>query len=721
MELRAGHAATVDQVVPDRLPQDFYAQLSYLSVQDIADIEHAYQFSAQAHSGQLRLSGEPYISHPLQVARVIAELKLDAAAIIAGLLHDVLEDTKVCKDEIVGMFGTQVADIVDGVSKIEHLGSQQRKIGQAESFQKMLLAMTKDLRVILVKLADRLHNMRTLEYKTHRSRCNVARETLGIYAPIAQRLGIDRVRRELEELGFVNLYPLRHRVLTVAINKNIDKYQDDMTKVCRHITEILNLHHIQHEIFNRRKDVYSIYRKMREKQLSFSQIMDIMAIRIKTTNVDNCYRILGLVHNLYRPKPGCFKDYIAIPKPNGYQSLHTVLFGPHGIPLEVQIRTYDMNAVAEQGIAAHVLYKTDGSNITTVASEHIKAREWVQGLIDMQDDDGAEEFMEQFKGSLFDDEVYVFTPKGKIITLPRGATMLDFAFAVHTDIGLGCTAALINKKACCISQELRTGQTVEILTNGGFIQAKPQWLSFAVTPKARVAIRRHLKQLHTDAAIELGKTLLEQSLKAYGSNLATLAPQAFNRLLIEFGWNKPDELFQEIGLGKQMSALVTRRLLGEKIAHSAASSASTSALAIKGTEGMVVTYAKCCYPIPGDRIFGNMNPGKGLVIHRNECSNMSTSADNRHGRLFLEWSPRATDVEYQASIRVIVQHKRGMLAVIAGQIARLGSNIENITIDNRASGLVALTFVIAVKNRDHLAKIIRKIHNLSQSIRVMRV
>ena len=717
---QTGGETTARQGAEDRLPSDFHSCLSHLSAQEISNIEQAYQFSARAHAGQLRLSGEPYISHPLQVAKVIAELKLDAAAITAGLLHDVLEDTKVSKREIAARFGSQVADIVDGVSKIENLGSQPKKIRQAESFQKMLLAMVGDLRVILVKLADRLHNMRTLQYKTYQSRRNVAHETLEIYAPIAQRLGIDQVRRELEELGFASLYPLRHRVLTAAVNKNIHRYQKDMEKVCQHISEILKARQIEHDIFYRRKDVYSTYRKMCEKHLSFSQITDILAIRITATSVDDCYRILGLVHNLYRPKPGFFKDYIAIPKPNGYQSLHTVLFGPHGIPLEMQVRTYEMNAVAEHGIAAHVLYKTDGSNITTFASDHIKAREWVQGMIDMQEEDGAEGFMERFKGSLFDDEVYVFTPEGNIITLPRGATALDFAFAVHTDVGMSCTKAIIDKKPCSISQQLRTGQTIEILRSS-IIQATPQWLSFVVTPKARVAIRHYLKQLHADAALDLGKNLLNQALEKYHSSLEQLDPSAITQLLAEFEWDKEDRLFREIGLGQQMPALIARRLVGGETIGDATDKPKKR-LAIKGTEGMAVTYAKCCYPIPGDAISGMMSLGKGLVIHRNECGNLAASAGGKYERLFLEWSSfRASEIEYQAAIRVIVQHKRGMLAIVVEQIAQLKSNIENITIDNRAGGFATLTFVITVKDRNHLANIMRKIHRFSQSIRIVRV
>ena len=703
------------------LPDELLAELSHLSDAEIAEISCAYQFSAEAHTGQLRLSGEPYISHPMQVAKTIAELKLDKATIIAGLLHDVLEDTTVTKQELAGKFDAEVVEIVDGVSKIEHLEFGGWEVKRAESFQKMLLAVTRDLRVILVKLADRLHNMRTLRHKSLEKRRRTARETLEIYAPIARRLGIEKLRSELEEHGFAALYPMRHRILSKALEEKIGRRSRLMDRACDHIGEQLERVGIEHEISSRRKNIYSVYRKMCEKKLPFAEVLDIFAVRIITATVDDCYRVLGQVHNLYRPKPGFFKDYIAIPKPNGYQSLHTVLIDDSGTPLEVQVRTREMNLVAERGIAAHVSYKTTG-NDTSVVSEHVKAREWIQGLVDMHRGSAgsSKDFFENFRISLFSDEVYVFTPEADIIALPRSATALDFAFSVHTDLGLGATTALVDKQLCPLSQELKTGQTIEIITSSR-ARPSPGWLDFVVTPKARLAVRHHLRTLHDDAAVKLGKSLLDEALQDYAAGLDQVDESRVSNLINELGLESAHELYKQIGMGEQVSSIIARYLLGSEDFNSKGSGRKRPA--INGTEGLMVSYAKCCYPIPGDSIVGIMTPGKGLVIHRNECANISNRSRRKDvNRLFLEWSAtQPEDAEYHAMIRVTAQHKRGMLAVVAGKIAEMGSNIENIKLDDHAGAIATMMFTISVRNRGHLAKIMRRLHNASRHIRIMRV
>lgn len=719
------------QETETRLPESFRSCLGHLTAAELDEVERAYCFSISAHAGQKRLSGEPYVSHPFQVASILAELKLDAPAIIAALLHDVLEDTNISHTQIAGQFGMQVAAIVDGVSRIDILDSRQRKMGQAESFQKMLLAMAKDLRVVLVKLADRLHNMRTLKYKSLPKRRMIARETLDIYAPIAQRLGIEQIRRELEDLGFAYLYPSRHRILSAELKRKRDKYQEQQKTVCHNIDARLKSLGIDHEVTGRSKDAYSVFCKMREKHLLLSQVMDIFAIRINTSNVDECYRILGLVHNLYQPKPGFFKDYIAIPKPNGYQSLHTVLFVPHGVLLEVQIRTHEMHWVAERGIAAHRSYKTKGGTLSASNNEYARASEWVQSLIDVHSEDTLEEFMENFKGSLFSSEVYVFTPKGKIISLPRGATVLDFAFAVHTDVGSRCVAAKINNTDASLDQKLRNGQAVQIIT-GSVVHVKPQWLNFTVTSKARTAISQHLKRLHYESAVKLGQSLFEEALKSHGETLAQIGEEKVQELIKALGVESKTELFHQMGLGEQIPALLAKRLvhgvgsIGKEgatdtqlIAHLDLD--QRTPFAIKGTEGVVITYAKCCYPIPGDGIVGVMNRGKGLVVHCSNCANLRKNKQSHPSCFLLEWaSSEHAKAEYLAALRVTVQHKRGMLAIVADHIAQLGSNIDTISIDHKGDGWVAMNFVLSVCGRKHLAKIIRRIRNLSREIRVVR-
>ncbi len=689
---------------------------TYLPREEIERIRKAYLFSANAHTGQKRMSGEPYISHPVQVARTMAELHLDTTTITAGILHDVLEDTHVTKNQLAREFGKEVSEIVDGVSKLDHLQVESREAKQAANFQKMILAMSEDLRVILVKLTDRLHNMRTLHHLPRPKQKLIAQETLEIYAPIAQRLGMDKVRRELEELGFGALHPARCRVLSQAVEKSGGRYQKLMLHIRNGICTHLEAAGIAHEIFSRRKNVYSIYRKMRQKNLPFSEVFDVFALRLIVDRVDDCYRTLGLIHNLYKPVPGRFKDYIAIPKTNGYQSLHTVLFGPQGIRIEIQIRTREMDHVAEQGVAAHTLYKAGDKNGATL--EHTRAREWTRHLMELRKHVGnSADFLENVKIDLFQDEVYVFTPQGEIMNLPRGATALDFAFAVHTDLGLACAKALVDKRLSALSAELENGQTVEIITDK-HARPTPLWLGFAVTAKARAAIRNHLKNTSEKAAVKLGKRLLRNALENYGSDLGKIGAQQWTALLQQLKLKQQEALFKEIGLGNQMSPLIVRRLLDP---GGAGAATADKPLAITGTEGVIVTYAKCCHPIPGDAIIGLLNPGKGLVVHRDSCHNVAGRADNNDQGILLQWAEKeAADAEYSAAIRTVTQHRRGMLAVIADKIAQTGSNIENISIEERPGAMALLTFTLSVKNRDHLADIMRKIRGVSKDIRVSR-
>lgn len=688
---------------------------AYLSPQDIDAIRQAYLFSAKAHSGQMRMSGEPYISHPVKVAQLMAQLRFDATTIIAGILHDVLEDTHITRHRLARKFGAEVAKIVDGVSKIDHLQFATRESSQAANFQKMILAMSKDRRVILLKLIDRLHNMRTLRHLSAHKQKLVARETLEIYAPIAQRLGMDRLRREFEELGFKTLYPLRYRGLSEAIKKSERRCKKLMIGMERSINKLLALADISHEIESRRKSVYGVYKKMREKHLKFSQVLDLFALRLIVDRVDDCYRALGLVHSLYTPKPGCFKDYIAIPKSNGYQSLHTVLFGTHAAPMEIQIRTQDMDHVAEQGIAAHAMYKTgEGGS----GKGHSLAQAWTHRLMELHRHAGSSaEFLENVKVDLFPDEVYVFTPQGEIMNLPRGATALDFAFAVHTDIGLSCAKALIDNRHAALSTELKNGQSVEIVTDKK-MRPTPLWLGFTVTAKARAAIHNCLKKTSDKSSVKLGKRLLDNALSSHGSRLDEIRPGQWSTVLRELGLKHSEELFREIGLGNQIPSLITRRLLEPFQDRHVAE----TPLEITGTEGIVVTYAKCCHPIPGDSIIGILNLGKGLVVHRDNCHNINRHNTKNGQDLLLQWSKNEPPgAEYSAAIRAVTHHRRGMLAVIADKIAQMGSNIENISIEERPGAMALLNFTISVKNRKHLADIIRKIRSVSKDVQVSRV
>jgi guanosine-3',5'-bis(diphosphate) 3'-pyrophosphohydrolase len=692
----------------------------YLEPDQIAEVYRAYLFGAEAHDGQSRASGEPYIYHPLAVAHILAEMRMDTKSLIAALLHDVIEDTPTAKEQITKLFGEEVAELVDGVSKLTHIEFESRLEAQAENFRKMILAMTRDIRVILVKLADRLHNMRTLGAMRADKRRRIARETLEIYAPIANRLGMNRVRLELEELGFAALYPLRYRVIAERMKKSRGNRKEIVSKIENSIMERMKQEGLAGQVIGREKHLYGIYKKMKEKQVQFNEIMDVYAFRIIVSSVDMCYRVLGAVHNLYKPVPGRFKDYIAIPKANGYQSLHTVLFSPYGVPIEVQIRTDDMHRVAEAGIAAHWLYKSgdDSGN-----SAQVRARQWLLDLLEIQQHAGnSMEFLENVKVDLFPDEVYVFTPKGTIMELPRGATAVDFAYAVHTDVGNQCVAVKIDRRLMPLRSELRNGQTVEIITASG-ARPNPAWLNFVHTAKARANIRNFLKNLQHDEAVSLGQRLLNKSLEQYGSNLQSLPEKNILQVTETFKVKGFDKLLMDIGLGNRMPMLIARALIqgeDEKLGKEIKSSGSESKpLAIKGTEGTVVTYAKCCRPIPGDKILGFVTAGRGVVIHVDGCKNIADYRNKPEKWIDVEWEESVAG-EFPVELRLLVVNQRGVLATIAAAISDLDANIENVVMDERDGQHSQLTLTVAVKDRKHLARIIKRLRSLSNVVRIAR-
>jgi len=709
---------------PRYLISDLCAYLeAYLPSDQIAEVYRAYLFSADAHEGQRRKSGEPYIYHPVAVARILAEMRMDANCLIAAVLHDVIEDTPIAKEQVAAAFGEEVAALVDGVSKLSQIDFESRAEAQAASLQKMLLAMTKDIRVILIKLADRLHNMRTLGSMRPESRRRISRETLDIFAPIAYRLGINSVRLELEELGFAHYWPWRHRVLQRAVRQASGARSELLGTVETALKRRLLQEDIPGLVEGRRKNLHSIYRKMRDKQRPFSEIVDVFGFRVTVDRIDTCYRVLGQVHNLYKPVPGRFKDYIAIPKANGYQSLHTVLFGPQSSRIEIQIRTEQMQHNAESGIAAHWMYKSGGQ---ASASPPALAQEWLQNLLEMQRGAGnSVEFLEHVKVDLFPDEVYVFTPKGRILTLKRGATAVDFAYAIHSDIGNTCVAARIDRRLAPLSTPLRSGQTVEIITAPG-ARPNPAWLNFAVTGKARASIRGFLKNLKQIEAEALGRRLLSAELAGLGTTLEQVDPLRVAAYLEDAALASTEDLLVDVGLGNRLPILVARRLAGQEGEAPAggpdlhADTLHPHRLAIRGTEGMVVNFARCCRPIPGDGIAALFSPGRGIVVHRSECRNLGSLETKRDKRLDVEWAPEP-DGEFPVEIRVEVGNRRGALAVVAGAIAEQGSNIENVHSREKDGMTSALELLVAVRGRKHLARVMRRLRQIPLVMRITRV
>ncbi len=690
---------------------------SYLGEEQVREVYRAYLFGADAHAGQQRRSGEPYISHPVAVARILAEQRLDLPSIISALLHDVIEDTAIAKGTLIEQFGEEVAELVDGVSKLTELEFESQAEAQAENFRKMLLAMVRDIRVILIKLADRLHNMRTLGAMPPHKRRRIARETLDIYAPIANRLGMNRVRLELEDLGLEALHPLRSRILREAVRRTRGHRREILGKIEKSLRRALMQEGLDGHVCGREKHLYGIYRKMQSKGLPFAEVFDVYAFRIIVDRVDTCYRVLGAVHNLFKPLPGRFKDYIAIPKGNGYQSLHTVLFGPHGVPIEVQIRTEDMDQVAEAGIAAHWKYKSGDQN---GSSAQARAREWLRELLEIQKSAGNSlEFLENVKIDLFPDEVYVFTPNGEIRELPRGATAVDFAYSVHTDVGNTCVAAKINRRLVPLRTELMNGQTVEIITTKGQ-HPNPAWLNFVVTAKARTNIRHYLKQLQKQEAISLGRRLLDKELSAYQLSLESIPRDWVEALLHDCGLDSVDDLLADIGLAVRMAPLVARRLLPDNESREGGTDGSERrTLAIKGTEGMVVSYARCCHPIPGDAVIGFITTGRGIVIHRDGCRNISEHRKRVERWIEVDWESTVAG-EFPVEIRLEVANRRGVLATLAAAISDMDSNIENVVMDERDGLTTSLIFTIMVHNRTHLAAIIRRVRSNRSVLRIAR-
>jgi len=689
----------------------------YLTKEQVDLISLAYVTAEKAHAGQLRSSGDEYITHPLAVAKILADMHMDYQSIIAAVLHDVIEDTSVSKEEIAANFGEKVAELVDGVSKLAQIKFETRAEAQAENLRKMMLAMARDIRVILIKLADRLHNMRTLDAMPREKQRRKALETLEIYAPIANRLGMNDFRVEFEDLGFAYLYPVRYRVLKEAVRKTRGNRRELINSIEYEIHDRLKKEHIEPiSILGREKHLYSLYRKMRFKDLSLSEIMDVYAFRIVVNKVDDCYRILGIIHNMYKPVHGRFKDYIAVPKANGYQSLHTTVIGLHGIPLEVQIRTKEMNDMAEKGISAHWLYKSYANENSGNEAE-TRAREWLQGLLELQYNSGSSlEFIEHVKIDLYPDEVYVFTPTGEIFSLPSGATCVDFAYSVHTDVGNSCIAAKIDRRLVPLSSRLSSGQTIEIITADG-AHPNPAWLSFVVTGKARSNIRHWLKTQQISESRQLGKRLVERALAALSLSIDVIQEENFLRVAKELKLTGKDELFEEIGLGNQMAPLVARRLAVES---PKGTDQNVTPLAIKGTEGMVVSYAKCCRPIPGDQILGFLSAGRGMVIHRDNCNNVSEVRRYPEKYVFVQW---ADDVigEFAVDLRIDVLNKRGVLATLANALSDCNANIENVHVEERDERHSALIFLIYIKDRKHLAQILRRLRSISIVIKVSRV
>ncbi len=687
----------------------------YLESDQVNLVRRAYYYAEQAHDGQLRVSGDPYVTHPLAVAGILREMHMDHQSVAAAMLHDVIEDTGLTKEAISGQFGSSVADIVDGVSKLNRIEFSTQAEAQAENFQKMALAMAKDIRVVLVKLADRMHNMRTLSALKPEKQRRIARETLDIYAPIANRLGMNNMRIEFEKRGFEALYPMRARRLEAAVKSIAGNRKAIVLQIESALTACLQRENLPGRVLGRKKHIFSIYNKMREKRISFREITDVFAFRIVTDEVDTCYRILGAVHNLYKPVPGRFKDYIAIPKVNGYQSLHTTLFSIHAIPIEIQIRTEDMEAMANNGIAAHWLYKSEEEMPN---QSHIRARQWVQGLLEMQKQAGdSQEFVEHVKTDLFPDEIYVFTPKGAILELPAGSTAVDFAYAVHTDVGNSCVACRINRRLAPLSQVLQSGQTIEIIASGSY--PNPAWLNFVVTGKARSNIRHYLKNQRRSEAITLGRRLLNKTLAGFGYNLSNIPKNKVGGLLEETDFDVLDDLLEDIGLGNRMAYIVARRLLPEDGKNLEESDDQDAALAIHGAEGMVMSFAKCCHPIPGDHIVGYISSGKGMVVHLESCNNVAEVLNDPKKHLALRWDP-VVKGEFPVELRVEIEHQRGLIATLANVITSNDANIDKISTTDRDAQFSIVNLTINVRNRIHLANVMKKVRVIKSVIKVSR-
>ncbi|MDP1559275.1 MAG: bifunctional (p)ppGpp synthetase/guanosine-3',5'-bis(diphosphate) 3'-pyrophosphohydrolase [Nitrosomonas sp.] len=694
----------------------FLETAEYLKPEDVSQLRNAYAFSQGAHSGQFRESGEPYISHPLAVARILGKLRLDAHTLTAALLHDVVEDTHISNAEISERFGATVAELVDGVSKLDKIESQTPADAQVENFRKMLLAMARDVRVILIKLADRLHNMRTLEVMRSEKQHRIARETLEIYAPIAHRLGINNIYLELQELGLRYSYPTRYKVLEKATKAARGNRREVVEKILDAIKLKLQESGIAAEVSGREKHLYSIYSKMVEKHLSFSEVLDIYGFRVVVKDIPSCYVALGALHSLYKPIPGKFKDYIAIPKANGYQSLHSTLFGPYGIPIEIQIRTAEMHRIAEAGVASHWLYKSSNEDLNDL---HIKTNQWLQGLLEtLSDSTDSLEFLEHLKIDLFPGDVYVFTPQGKILTLPRGSTPVDFAYAVHTDVGNCCVAVKINGENAPLRSKLKSGDHIEIIT-APHAKPNPAWLSFVATGKARSRIRHFLRTIQYDESIELGERLLNQALQSFHIDPETINESQWEKLIRDSAAKSKKELLADMALGKQLPAIIAKRLASPGESPVSSENVASGSITILGTEGMTIQFAKCCYPIPGDVIVGFIKKDQGLIIHSHDCPTISKSHKNPDNWLDVTWGKDISRT-FEVKIKVVAANKRGVLAKVTTEIAKTGSNIDDIVMESEKD-YTTMHFILQTKDRFHLAQIMRGIRRIKEVIKISRV
>ncbi|MFY2510006.1 bifunctional GTP diphosphokinase/guanosine-3',5'-bis pyrophosphate 3'-pyrophosphohydrolase [Vibrio pectenicida] len=690
----------------------------YLPEPQVEALRQSYVVAKDAHEGQTRSSGEPYIIHPVAVARILAEMRLDIETLQAALLHDVIEDTAVTKEDLENQFGATVAELVDGVSKLDKLKFRDRKEAQAENFRKMVLAMVQDIRVILIKLADRTHNMRTLGALRADKKRRIARETLEIYSPLAHRLGIHNIKTELEELGFEALYPNRYRVLKAVVKSARGNRKEMIQRIHDEIEGRLTEVGLKARVFGREKNLYSIYNKMKTKEQRFHTIMDIYAFRVVVSDADNCYRVLGQVHSLYKPRPGRMKDYIAVPKANGYQSIHTSMVGPHGVPVEVQIRTEDMDQMADKGVAAHWSYKGNSDRSGTTAQ--IKAQRWMQSLLELQQSAGNSfEFIENVKSDLFPDEIYVFTPKGRIVELPVGATAVDFAYAVHTDVGNTCVGARVDRNPYPLSKSLKNGQAIEIISAPG---ARPNaaWLNYVVTSRARTKIRQVLKTMRREESITLGRRLLNHALGDL--SLSDIREDNIHKVLTELKIDSVDDLLADIGLGELMSIVIARRLLGDVDELTEAQSSDgkpKKKLPIRGAEGLLLTFANCCHPIPDDHIIAHVSPGRGLVVHRETCPNVRGYQKELDKYMAVEWS-EDYEQEFITELYVDVQNRQGVLAELTNVISKTGSNIHGLSTEEKDGRLYTVTVLLTTKDRVHLAGIMRKIKAMPHALKVRR-
>ena len=699
---------------------------TYLSTEQIQLVRRAYFYAEQAHTGQRRRSGEPYIIHPLAVANILADMRLDHQSLMAAMLHDVIEDTGIPKIALAEQFGDVVTELVDGVSKLTHIKLESKEEQQAENFQKMVLAMAKDIRVMLVKLADRLHNLRTLGALRPDKRRRIGRETLDIYAPVAHRLGLNSVRVEMEELCFDAMYPMRSGLIRKAVTNARGNRKELVDKVAKSLRTRLKEENLPSRVLGREKHMFSIYTKMKVQRKSLNDILDVYGFRIVVESVDMCYRVLGAVHNLYKPIPGRFKDYIAIPKTNGYQSLHTTLIGISGVPIEIQIRTEEMDAMAKHGIASHWLYKSESSSdsfgdTATNTSGSQRAQQWVQNLLELQQSAGSPiEFIEHVKVDLFPDEIYVFSPKGRIFELPKGSTTVDFAYAIHTDVGNSCIACRIDRQLAPLSTKLQNGQTIQIVTAPG-AQPNPAWLGFVVTGKARSNIRHFLKSQRRSESVSLGERLLQKALGSLGKSLDDIEQESIDRVLAETGFEILEDITEDIGLGNRMASLVARRLLVAKDTDIDLEEMNDDApLAIKGTEGLVVNFAKCCSPIPGDPILGNASSGRGLVIHTETCKNVQDVRGNPEKCVILSWD-KDIDSEFSVDLRLYLENRKGIVAELAAAVTQADANIEGISVEDRDAQLSVTQIQLSVQGRKHLARVIRRLRNIRGINKIVRI